>query len=183
MDKEKEIIINDYLSHETLSLSKKTSVISLIEILASLSLEQKERLVTISEELKKFGSEIPLHWAIQDLEYSFDYGGSAYFTFIQTLIDNYKNTNKIITEIIDSHLTTFIDKQTNENKQLFHEFLQIYGLYLTVSIIEIIESEEKNNLYPNLRRWKLFATDAKGNPICKIQDLPLWREHIESFYF
>jgi hypothetical protein len=173
--------INDYLQRESVGLTKIYGKNAFIGNLIEMSDQQKERLFNIIEELKSRGSNEPLSWGIQDVDPDEDYGGSAYYLFIKSLVEIYKNPEAILAEIYDDKFYKQI-QETNAFgfRQDFNYFLETYGFEIVLKIVDVIA--RKNNSVKqteNLRSWKLIATDKNGNQITEIKDLELFRESDE----
>lgn len=112
--------INDYLQRESVGLTRTYGQNAFLYNLIQMNDDDKEKLYHLIEELKQNGSNEPLAWAIQDVDKAEDYGGSAYFLFIQELIKIYKDVDTTIEELKwEDNYKEFIDNNVRDFGDIF----------------------------------------------------------------
>ncbi len=171
--------VDDYLSVEISKIKDLHRINNLAVSLSSMSHEEKQQLYAVCKELENHGCQIPIVWAIQDFNSELDYGGSAYYIFIKSIIDIYKKPTDILDDISEGNqkYQGLLEIAKEFLKEEYQDFFIAFSFQLSLKIIALID--DGNQKSKALRTWQLFGSSSFNSNKSEILRLKDFRENNE----
>ena len=157
---------------EYIQLELGSELIQYIQLsdLIHIPIEEKIMLIQKINELKALNSNEAIEWALEDLGFIDDYGGSAKYLLLTAIIDCCKDTSNTTAEIMfEGSIAKHFEKMNKLYDGILDVILKRFSVELASRILKIICEPEQ--ISKNLRSWKLVSTDKDGNITGDLKEL------------
>lgn len=164
--------IDEYLQEEIISIPDGYDKGYFIDVLVTLTNQQKVELVRLVDEMKRLGISEPIVWALQDVvNGDDDKGGTANIAFTTGLLKLADKMPEIAEELREERYIELFKVLDTKPEQV-KDFLQSLGfLFIQYVTDHIVQGNTRSEI---LRSWKLFSIHKDGKAGAEISSIDLF---------